>query len=252
MSQTRWTAWRWPVVVLLLAALAWLAYERACRSLERAPGAAVREAADAAGAIAERFRSGRITTTFTAALPRLQSQGNLLELAAFESTETFTRTDERFAFFDLLPLGQTVSEIRVTVTYRYHVRLDDPWQLDVAGQTCRVRAPRLRPTLPPALHTDRLEKRVQAGWLRFDARAQLEALERSLTPTLSQRASDPATLRLVREECRRQLAGFVRGWLLREDQWRDDRFTAVSVAFADEPQDAAAPTPQALRLKPAR
>lgn len=240
---------RWPVVVLALGALAFLAYERTCRSVEQAPATAVREAGQAVGAIAERFRSGRITTTFTAALPRLHDEGNLLELAAFEATETFTRSDSRAVFFDLIPLGTTVSEIRVPVTYRYHVRLDDPWQLDVRGQACTVRAPRLRPTLPPALHTDRLEKRVQSGWLRFDAREQLDALERSLTPTVSGRAADPVTIALVRERCRRQVAEFVRAWLLREEHWGDDRFTAISVTFADERADTASPRPPTLRYE---
>lgn len=238
---------RWPAVVVALGTLALLAYERTCRAVEQAPRNALREAGEAAGAIAERFRSGRITTTFTAALPRLHDEGNLLELASFEASETFTRADYRAVFFDLIPLGTTVSEIRVPVTYRYHVRLNDPWQLDVRGQACFVRAPRLRPSLPPALHTDRLEKRVQAGWLRFDAREQMEALERSLTPAVSARASDPATIGLVRERCRRQVAEFVRDWLLREQHWGDDRFNAVIVLFADERADA--PRPPTLRYE---
>jgi hypothetical protein len=240
---------RWPAVVLALGGLAFLAWERTCRVAEQAPASALREAGEAVGAIAERFRSGRITTTFTAALPRLHDEGNLLELASFEATETFTRADSRAVFFDLIPLGTTVSEIRVPVTYRYHVRLNDPWQLDVRGQVCSVQAPRLRPTLPPALHTERLEKRVQSGWLRFDAREQMEALERSLTPAVSARASDPATVVLVRERCRRQVAEFVRDWLLREEHWGDGRFTAVSVAFADEPAAAAAAHPPTLRYE---
>jgi hypothetical protein len=40
---------------------------------------------------------------------------------------------------------------------------------------------------------------------------------------------------LVREEGRKTVAEFVRDWLLREDQWRTDRFHTIKVIFADEP-----------------
>lgn len=239
---------RWPLVAVVVAWLAFLAFHETCRSLREAPGLAVKGAADAVGAIAERFHSGRITTTFTAALPRLQPGGATLELAAYEAVETFQRTDERAAFFDLLPLGTNVAEIRVPVTYRYHVRLDDPWHLEVHGRVCLVRAPRLRPTLPPAIHTDRMEKQGERGWLRFDLDQQMDELEKSITPTLITRAGDPRTVALVRETCRQRVAEFVRDWLLREDQWRGDGFSAVTVTFEDEGKDPASlPAPTLKR-----
>jgi hypothetical protein len=238
--------WRWPLVVALVALLAYVAVDRACRGVVHAPGTAIREAAEAARGIAERFRTGRITTTFTAALPRLDPGGARLEVAAFESVETFTRTDTRAVFFDLLSLGTNVTEIRVPVTYRYHVRLDDPWRLDVREQVCLVQAPALRPSLPPAIHTDRMQKRSERGWLRLDLEQQMAELERSLTPTLSARATSAQTLGFVREPARRRVAEFVRDWLLREDHWRDDRFRAITVVFADE-QPAGPRVPTLLR-----
>lgn len=240
---------RWPLVAVLVAWLAFLAFHEMWRTLREGPASALKEAAGAAGAIAERFRTGRISTTFTAALPRLQPGAPSLELAAYEAVETFRRADERAVFFDLLPLGTNVAEIRVPVTYRYHVRLDDPWALDVRDRVCLVRAPRLRPTLPPAIHTDRMEKRGERGWLRFDLEEQMDELERSITPTLITRAGDPRTLELVREISRRRVADFVRDWLLREDHWRDDRFTAVAVAFEDEGKDPSALPAPTLRLE---
>jgi hypothetical protein len=41
-------------------------------------------------------------------------------------------------------------------------------------------------------------------------------------------------MNLVREQCRIRVADFVRSWLLREDHWREDRFSSVIVIFADE------------------
>jgi hypothetical protein len=237
----------WPLAVMLAAVLLSLALWRACRVVEEGRNAS-RELARGAGELAERFKSGRITTTFIAAIPRLQPGGPLLELAAFEATETFARTDERTVLFDLVRLGKTVTEIRVPVTYRYHLRLSDPWHLEVRDSVCLVRAPRIRPTLPPAIHTDRMEKRSERGWLRFNVEQQMDELERSMTPTLKTRAASRETLEFVRETCRWRVAEFVRGWLLREDQWRADRFTAVTVVFDDEAGvDPGAQSPTLIR-----
>jgi hypothetical protein len=238
---------RWPVAAVIAAWLAYLTLNQAIRVLREAPASAMKGAADAAGSIAERFRTGRITSTFTAALPRLQPGGAVLELAAYEAVETFRRSDDRALFFDLVPLGTNVTEIRVPVTYRYHVRFDEAWHLDVRDRVCLVRAPRLRPTLPPALHTDRMEKQGERGWLRFDLEQQMDELEKSITPTLVTRAGDPQTISVVRETCRRRVAEFVRDWLLREEQWRDDRLNAITVTFEDEAKDPASPPAPTLR-----
>jgi hypothetical protein len=229
---------RWPVVIIGLgfAMVAVVVQLReAAREGGRATVEAVETARDGAAEIAARFATGTITTTFVSAIPRLVPDGGTkLELAAYEAVETVSRTDDRRVLFDMVPLGSTVSEIRVPVTYRYHLRLDEEWRLEVSGGVCRVLAPPIRPTLPPAIHTDRMEKRSDSGWLRFDEDEQMEALERSLTPTLAERAADPGHLGLVRERCRRRVAEFVRSWLLLEDQWGPDRFTHVEVRFADE------------------
>jgi hypothetical protein len=226
------------VALVVVAVVAYLAVDRAGRAAEsgaRAPADAVERAGEAAEAIAERFRTGTITTTFTAALPRLVPDGGTtLELATVEATETLRRTDERRVLFDLVSLGTSVSEIRVPTVYRYHVRLQESWRIEVRDGECLVHAPAIRPTLPPAIRTDRMERLSETGWLRFDAAEQMDELERSITPSVSERAAAPETIALVKDQARRRLAEFVRDWLLAEDQWRSDRFTSVTVVFADE------------------
>ncbi len=231
-------ALRWPLVVVALGLLAYLALVQAARSFReggRATTEAVREIGDKAVDIATAFQTGTITRTFVADVPRLApGSGAKLELAAFEAVETLRTTDERRVAWDLVSLGTTVTEIRVPVTFRYHVRLDEEWRLEVDDQTCVVHAPPIRPTLPPAIHTDGLERRSESGWLRFNEAQQMEELERGLTAALSERAADAVHLDMVRERCRLELAGFVRSWLLLEDHWREDRFRSVVVFFADE------------------
>jgi hypothetical protein len=228
----------WPVVIIVLAVLVVLGVREMRHAAREGTEAAVRAieaAGEGAASIAGRFATGTITTTFVSAIPRLVPDGgSKLELAAYEITETLTRTDDRRIFFNMVPLGSTVSEIRVPVTYRYHLRLDEPWRLEVADGVCTVHAPAIRPTLPPAIHTDRMEKRSASGWLRFDEEEQMAALEKSLTPVLSDRAADRDHLELVRERCRRRVADFVENWLLLEEQWGPGRFVRVDVVFADE------------------
>ena len=234
---------RWPLVVITLGFLGlfaflaslWIAKRTYDETLNRG-GKAADYVATNARAIASKFTQGTITTTFLAALPEIESTGGgNLELATADQVETIHVEDEKRVLWDTVNLGKTVSEIRVPVTYRYHLRLAEPWKLDVSGQTCVVIAPAIRPSLPPAIHTDRLEKKSEAGWGRFNATEQMEALEKSLTPTLSKYAADPRRIALVREQSRKTVAEFVKAWLLKEDQWRNDRFHAVKVIFADEP-----------------
>lgn len=231
---------------MLALGLGWQSCQVA-RDVARAPADVVRETGVALAGIAERFRSGRITTTFTSELPRLLPGDALLEVAAVEAPETVRREDARSAFFELLPLGTTVTEIRTVVTYRYHLALSDEWRLEERDGVCYVYAPRLRPSQPPAIHTDRMEKHAQSGWARFDAAEQLAALEKDLTPLLAARAMAPERLALVREPARRKVASFVRSFLLREDHWRAGRFSAIVVTFADEPP-VPGPRPPTLRL----
>ena len=231
-------ALRWPAVVLTLGLVGCLAVHQVTRTAReggRAAAGMVRELGEGAVNIAAAFRSGTITNTFISAIPTFApDSGARLELAAFEAVETMRSSDELRVAWDFIPLGTTVSEIRVPVTYRYHLRLDEPWRLEVEGQSCLVYAPRIRPTLPPAIHTDGMEKFSDSGWLRFNAEEQMEELEHSLTPLLTTRAADPTHVEMVRERCRREVAKFVRSWLLLEDHWREDGFRSVTVVFADE------------------
>ena len=233
---------RWPVAAVLVAGLLALVAWRLIAGLERAGRAAANlplAAAERLGALARDLLTGNVTESFLAAIPTVAPHaGGNLEVAVAESVESLTRSDERRAFWDLVDLGTTTVEIRVPVTYRYHVRLDGEWTVEIEDGFCRVLAPDLRPSLPPAIHTDRIERRVAESWLRFDAAEQLAVLERQLTPRLSVLAADPRHMALVRESSRQAVARFVRAWLLTNGAWGPERVRAIQVRFADERQAA--------------
>ena len=241
-SAVQASAWRWPLAFVAAVLAAVYVYrftadkvaEEARDWRERAIETTAR-GLSAGESLPERFRQGTITKTFLASMPDVApSHGDVLELATAKSVETFRVEDRKTVAWNMIDLGSTVSEIRVPVTYRYHIRLSDDWHLTTSGNTCLVFAPPLRPSQPPAIHTDGLLKRSKNGWARFNKGRQLEELERSLTPRLTIIAADDAHLALVREECRDAVAAFVRRWLLHEDQWREDRFSSVRVLFPGE------------------
>jgi len=236
----------WPTAIIasaivILAALALTAFLKTCQRVDRTAEAigdgvkVIGKAIEKAPEIASRFMTGQITHTFRESIPQITStRGDVLELAVSRSDETFRRSDEKRIGWDWVYLGTTIAEIRVPVTFRYHLRLSDPWRLASRNQVCIVLAPRIRPSLPPAIHTDGMEKRAESGWARFDKNDQLAELEKDLTGLLEQRAVDPSHLSLVRESCRQSVAAFVRNWLIREDHWKTNRFTSVIVLFPDE------------------
>ncbi|HOX55752.1 MAG TPA: hypothetical protein P5205_09015 [Candidatus Paceibacterota bacterium] len=216
---------------VIIAAFALVAYLKTARGVKDTVDKVIGTVPE----IARNFMTGNITHTFRESLPRITStKGDILELAVFRCDETFKRTDEKWAGWGWVYLGTTVAEIRVPVSFRYHLRLSDPWRLAARDQVCLVLAPPIRPSLPPAIHTAEMERRAESGWARFDKNEQLETLERSMTPLLEQRAGDSAHLQLVREACRHSVAEFVQKWLMREGQWQKDKFTSIVVLFPDE------------------
>jgi hypothetical protein len=212
------------VTIIIITAFALVAYLKT-----------VREVRTIASDVARNFKTGNITQTFRESIPRITStQGDVLELAVSQSDESFKRSDEKWIGWDYIYLGTTVVEIRVPVTFRYHLRLSDAWRLASRDHVCVVLAPAIRPSLPPAIDTALMEKRAESGWARFDKNDKLDELEQSLTAMLEQRAMDTNHIRLVREACRQSVAEFVKRWLLREEQWRSDRFSVIVVVFPDE------------------
>ncbi len=213
---------------------------------------AARSALEGAAGIAARFKTGTITTTFTERLPEVRAtRGDILEVATYRGQEELRREDSLNTFWDMVPLGTTVSVIRVPATFRFHIRLSDPWRLAARDHVCIVRAPAIRPSQPPAIHTDGMEKSTESGWARFNKAGNLETLERSLTPELERRAAALARQPMVREACRTAVAEFVKTWLLKEDHWRSDRFSAVIVLFPDEARDGSDAALRATIAQPA-
>ena len=79
------------------------------------------------------FSNEHITSTFVVALPTITRELNL-EVATVRQMESFERTNARQVLWGLLNLGTSLAVLRVPVTYRYHLKLQDPWRLRVVGE----------------------------------------------------------------------------------------------------------------------
>ena len=162
----------------------------------------------------------------------MRTRGGLLEVATVRALERFTREDSRD--FWGIDLGTTVSQIQVPVTYRFHIEMAREWPIEVRGLTAIARAPAIKPSLPVAFDTTLMEQYTRAGWARFNKEENLEALQRSMTPTLAARASGDAYRGLAEEAARKTIAEFITIWLLKETEWKRDPAHKVVVLFPDE------------------
>lgn len=218
--------WRTTIAALTIVALALIGAAVVIKSVQKS--------GDLLNAAARNFVTGNITTTFLEDIPVITStHGDVLELAHSRSIETFRREDSMNSLWDLFYIGTTTVEIRAPVTFRYHIKLSDPWRLAAKGNVCFVYAPQFRPSLPPAIDTGLMEKRAESGWARFDKNQRLDELERDMTGLLVQRAKSPSHLNLVREQCRKSVGEFVKNWLIQRAQWTNT-FDAIVVVFPDE------------------
>lgn len=164
----------------------------------------------------------------------MRSAGGLLEISTVTVHERFKRTDTRE--FWGIPLGTTISIIQVPVTYRYHIEMAKEWPIHIYGKTAVVRTAEVKPSLPAAVDTARMEKYTQSGWARFNKDENLEKLERSITPKLQTRAQVPAIRQLAMDAGRQTVREFVAQWLLKDQGWRRDAQHKVIVLFPGEQQ----------------
>lgn len=164
----------------------------------------------------------------------LPTQGDILEVAILESQETLTREDSRSLFDNLIYLGTTTSEIKVKVTYRYHIKISDSWELSPNKNVLNVVAPQILASLPPAIDTATLQKRSDEGWMRFNAAENLDKLEKSISSTLVGMSMTPAKIDLVKDSSRKAIEKFVRTWILNQEKWKKYHFDNIVIYFPDE------------------
>ena len=175
----------------------------------------------------------------------LRSPGGTLEVATIRATERFSRRDTK-SFWGI-DLGETVSEVAVQATYRFHMPLAQQWPVQLKDGVAEVNAPAFRPSLPVAFDTQTMATHSRNGWARFNEADSLAALQRSLTPQLNERAQAPHYQALAADAARRTVAEYVRTWLITSGRGpvREVRvrFPGEASALAPRATDASQPAP---------
>ena len=188
--------------------------------------------------------SDRRVVTQSAAVDQfevIRTKGGLLAVSTIKAPEFFQATADHQVLG--VPVGQTTSQIRVTAVYNYHVELAPEWKVTVRDKTFIVIAPRVKPTLPVAVDTAKLERLASGTWSLFTGTAELDRLQRSITASLATKAALPSYIQFQREAARSTVTEFVTKWLVGQERWQPASTYKVQVFFADEPIEALGSAP---------
>ncbi len=163
----------------------------------------------------------------------MRTPGGLLEVSSVTAEERFDSSTQHTVLG--VPVGRTVASVRVPTVYRYHVPLAPEWTFRQVGDTLIVVAPAVRPSLPVAIDTGRLESFSAGVWSPFTGEAAVAALQRSISERLERKAASPELVLLQRESARHTVTEFVRKWVLEQPRWKGASAPTVFVFFEDEP-----------------
>ncbi len=137
----------------------------------------------------------------------IRTKGGLLAVSTIKAPESFHATADHTILG--VPVGQTTSQIRVQAVYAYHVELAPEWKVTLRDRTLIVIAPRVKPTLPVAIDTARLERFASGTWSAFTGPGELDWLQRSISQSLAAKAALPSYIQFQREAARATVTEFV-------------------------------------------
>ncbi len=171
----------------------------------------------------------------------IRTKGGLLAVSTIKAPESFHATADHTILG--VPVGQTTSQIRVQAVYAYHVELAPEWKVTLRDRTLIVIAPRVKPTLPVAIDTARLERFASGTWSAFTGPGELDWLQRSISQSLAAKAALPSYIQFQREAARATVTEFVGKWMLGQERFKTSGDYKVRVFFADEPIEALGSAP---------
>ncbi|MCW5660460.1 MAG: hypothetical protein KIT60_22370 [Burkholderiaceae bacterium] len=189
----------------------------------------------------------RRSSTQSAAIDQfevIRTKGGLLAVSTIKAPESFQATADHTVLG--VPVGQTTSQIRVQAVYAYHVELAPEWKVTLRDKTFIVIAPRVKPTLPVAIDTARIERYASGAWSLFTGAAELDRLQRSISQSLAAKAGLPSYIQFQREAARTTVTEFVTKWMLGHERYKTAGDYKVRVFFADEPIEALGSAPPPL------
>jgi len=187
-----------------------------------------REALKEVRSIAEGFRTGTITTSFTSYATEVSSS-TYLQFATLKQVEVFQRKDTATLLWGQLALPDVVVEARAPVAYTYYLDLSKRWTLRPEGPLVLVSAPSIEFNTP-AIDASAIRFEVREGSFLRNEEVVIDALKAGLTEMSKAKARQNVSL--VREVGRRKTEDFVERWLV--NGFSDGASYRARVVFADE------------------
>lgn len=178
--------------------------------------------------IAEGFRTGTITTSFTSYATEVSSS-TYLQFATLKQVEVFQRKDAATLLWGQLALPDVVVEARAPVAYTYYLDLNKRWTLGREGTTVLVTAPAIEFNTP-AIDASAIRFEVREGSFLRNEEIVIDGLKAGLTEMSKAKARQNVSL--VREVGRRRTEEFVERWLV--NGFSDGAAHRARVVFADE------------------
>lgn len=163
----------------------------------------------------------------------MRTAGGLLEVSTITTEERFDSNTSHTILG--VPVGRTIAQIRVPAVYRYHVPLASEWTFREQGKTLIVIAPKVKPSLPVAIETDKLQSFSSGLWSPFTGTETVAALQQSITNKLGVKASSAELINIQREAARQTITEFIQKWAVNESRWTAKSRPTVLVFFEDEP-----------------
>ena len=173
------------------------------------------------------------TTVSTANVVVMRTAGGLLEVSTITAEERFDSTTTHTILG--VSVGKTVAQVRVPAVYRYHIELAKDWKFRSTGNTLVVIAPPVRPSLPVAINTAKLESFASGVWSPLTGGEAVGSLQKSITASLAAKAPTPGLIKLQREAARQTVTEFVQKWVVQQPSWQRTKTPAIFVFFEDEP-----------------
>jgi len=163
----------------------------------------------------------------------MHTNGGLLEVATINATERFDNTTTHTLLGQ--EVGNTFAHIRVPVTYRYGIELAPEWRFMLRDKTFVVVAPQIRPSLPVAIDTSKLERESHGVWSLVTGTDAVDQLQKKITPTLAEYAASKKYIDLQKDTARITVTEFVSKWVMSNEKWASAKDYRVKVFFGDEP-----------------
>jgi hypothetical protein len=171
--------------------------------------------------------------TSTGELVVMRTPGGLLEVSTITTEERFDSTTSHTVLG--VHIGKTIAQIRVPAVYRYHIPLAKDWNIRLAGNTLVAIAPPVRPSLPVAIDTGRLESFSSGVWSPMTGSDAIAALQRSITARLGEKAKSEQLILLQRDAARQSVEEFLSKRLAESARWNGLKPPTIFVFFEDEP-----------------